>query len=236
MMQQSANAGARLASVLEAVAAAAARVGRSTAEITLVAVSKHQPAAAVASLADAGQVHFGENYVQEALAKQDELSQRPLQWHFIGRLQSNKAKHACGRFSLIHTVDSLKLAQTLHKQACIVGVVQSILLQVNIGCEEQKAGIALEELEKLALGCLACSGLRLQGLMCMPPLCADPEDVRPYFLQLRRLREKLEQRLGMVLPHLSMGMSADFEQAVEEGATLIRVGTALFGPRMPRQR
>jgi PLP dependent protein len=236
MMQQSANAEARLASVLDAVAAAAARVGRPAHEITLVAVSKHQPASAVATLADVGQVHFGENYVQEALAKQEELSRRPLQWHFIGRLQSNKAKHACGRFSLIHTVDSLKLAQTLHKFAHNVGVVQSILLQVNIGCEEQKAGIAFEELEKLALGCLACSGLRLQGLMCMPPLCTDPEDVRPYFKQLRQLRDSLEQRLGMALPHLSMGMSADFEQAVEEGATLIRVGTALFGPRMLTQR
>ncbi len=236
MNDDSSEFAVRRSHVLEAVAAAALRVGRSPDEVTLVAVSKFQPAAAVAALADAGQIDFGENYVQESLAKQEELVDRALHWHFIGRLQSNKARHACGRFSLVHTVDSLKLAHALHHQAHNVGFVQSILLQVNIGCEEQKAGIAHEELETLALECVACPGLELQGLMCMPPLCADPEEVRPYFRRMRLLREMLEQRLGFALPHLSMGMSADYEQAVEEGATLIRVGTALFGPRPTRQR
>ncbi len=225
----------RLSRIKAEIVAAAERSGRSPEDVTLVAVSKYQPVTAIAALYDAGQAHFGENYVQEAQTKQEELRDRDIHWHFIGKLQTNKVKFACGQYSLIHTVDSLKLAQTLHLKAEKLGVVQSILLQVNIGSEDQKAGIAEGELEELARQCIACTGLRLQGLMCMPPFCDDPEEVRPFFRRMRELRDTLEQRLGQGLEHLSMGMSADFSQAVEEGATLVRVGTALFGPRPVRR-
>lgn len=225
----------RLKSVRDSLERACERAGREPGEVRLVAVSKYQPASAIAALAAAGQRLFGENYVQEAAQKQDELQNQELDWHFIGKLQSNKAKYAVGRFSLIHTVDKSKLARTLHKEATKHGVVQPVLLQVNIGCEPQKAGVSLEELEPLAAQAASLDGLDVQGLMCMPPLCQDGDEARPYFRRLAELRETLRQRLGLALPHLSMGMSADFTQAIEEGATLVRVGTALFGQR-PCQR
>jgi len=221
----------RLESVLSSLAAACERSGRDVAEVRLVAVSKYQPVEAVAALADAGQRLFGENYVQDALPKLEALENRGLEWHFIGKLQSNKAKFAAGRFSLIHTVDKLKLARTLHKEAKKNGVIQPVLLQVNIGCEPQKAGVPPEELETLAAEAVALEGLDVQGLMCMPPVCREAEEARPHFRRLAQLREELRQRLGLELPHLSMGMSADYVQAIEEGASLVRVGTALFGAR-----
>lgn len=221
----------RLSDVLSAMEAACRRSHRNPEEVALVAVSKYQPPEAVATLAAAGQHTFGENYVQEALDKIDSLSDQQLAWHFIGNLQSNKAKFVPGHFAMVHTLDKLKLAQALHKSAQKAGVVQAVLVQVNIGNEPQKSGVAIEELENLVAQTAALDAIDVQGLMCMPPVCQTAEDARPYFRHLYALRETLRSRLGLALPHLSMGMSSDFEVAIEEGATLVRVGTALFGPR-----
>ncbi len=195
------------------------------------AVSKYHPAESVAALARLGQGEFGENYIQESLVKQGILVEHPLRWHFIGHLQSNKAGQAAGRFNLIHTVDSLKLARSLQKAAGKVGRPQSVLIQVNIGREEQKGGIPEEGLPELAQAVAGMEFLSLEGLMCMPPFFGEPERARPYFTRLRELKEELQDILGQGLTHLSMGMSGDYVQAIEEGATLVRVGTELFGPR-----
>ncbi len=220
----------RLAAVRGRIDVAAAGCGRDPAEITLVAVSKFHPAEAVSLAAAAGQTVFGESYIQEALVKMDALAEASLTWHFIGRLQKNKAKFAAGRFALIHTVDSLELARVLQKRALAVGAVQDILMQVNIAGEPQKAGIAEEEAQALAGDIRGMGNLRLMGLMVMPPFFDDPERSRPYFARLRALRGELADRCG-ALPFLSMGMSGDLEQAVEEGATHVRVGTDIFGQR-----
>jgi PLP dependent protein len=220
----------RLAAVRGRIDVAAAGCGRDPAEITLVAVSKFHPAEAVSLAAAAGQTVFGESYIQEALVKMDALAEASLAWHFIGRLQKNKAKFAAGRFAMIHTVDSLELARVLQKRALAVGAVQDILMQVNIAGEPQKAGIAEEEAQALAGDIRGMGNLRLMGLMVMPPFFDDPERSRPYFARLRALRGELADRCG-ALPFLSMGMSGDLEQAVEEGATHVRVGTDIFGQR-----
>ncbi len=224
---------AGLASVRQRLEQAAKAAGRRPEDITLVAVSKTHPAEAVAAAHALGQVEFGENYVQEVLAKQDALASLPLHWHFIGHLQSNKAKFVAGRFSLIHTVDSIKLAQNLHKcmERIAVENRQDMLIQVNIGQEEQKGGVAESELLRLAEEVLKLESLRLLGLMCIPPLSLSAVETRPYFTRLRELRDGMEGELGIKLPHLSMGMSHDFVEAVAEGATLVRVGTDIFGRR-----
>lgn len=224
----------RAAEVREALAGAARRAGRAPGDITLVAVSKFHPASDVRALAGAGQADFGENYVQEAQAKREELADLGLNWHFIGGLQSNKARFVAGNFCLVHSVDSRKLAQALHKKASELGVVQDILIQVNIACEEQKSGITEENLIPLAEEVMGMGGVRLVGLMTLPPFFDDPARARPVFARLRELRDALEGRLGHRLPHLSMGMTGDFVPAVEEGATLVRIGTRIFGAR-PRR-
>lgn len=221
----------RLANVREGMARAAAKSGRNPGEVRLVAVSKGQPAAAVAEAHAAGQVVFGESYVQEALAKREVLAGLAVEWHFVGGLQANKAKHVAGRFGLVHSVDSLSLAQLLHKKAQALGLVQAVLLQVNIAGEIRKHGVAEADLPALAEAVPGLPGLLLAGLMVMPPYDQDPERSRPYFARLRELRDRLAARLGRGLPHLSMGMSHDHAVAIEEGATLVRVGTAIFGPR-----
>lgn len=221
----------RLERVRARIEQACRRAGRDPASVTLVAVSKTHPAPDVAALARAGQGLFGESYVQEALPKQDELAGLGLRWHFIGRLQKNKVKYIAGRFELIHSVDSLDLAQMLHKKSVEKGVIQPVLLQVNLACEAAKAGCALDETGPLAEAVAALPGLSLKGLMLMPPWDENPEAGRPLFARARELRGELSARLGAPLPELSMGMSHDLEQAVEEGATLVRVGTDLFGPR-----
>ncbi|MBN2140003.1 MAG: YggS family pyridoxal phosphate-dependent enzyme [Desulfovibrionaceae bacterium] len=222
---------ARLARVRSGLEEAAGRAGRNPAEVLLVAVSKLHPASDVAELARAGQVRFGESYVQEARDKQAELAGLDVSWHFIGGLQSNKAKFVAGRFDLVHSLDSLKLAQVLHKRALELGVRQDVLIQVGMGGEEHKRGVAECDLPVLAEQVAGLKGLRLAGLMVMPPFFEDPELSRPYFSRLRELRDGLEARLGQRLGHLSMGMSADYRQAVAEGATLVRIGTDIFGPR-----
>ncbi len=226
----------RLASVLERMEKAAARAGRAVSEVRLVAVSKFHPAQSVEEAAYCGQFVFGENYVQEALAKQKELDGLPnLEWHFIGHVQLNKAKDVCGRFALVHTVDDLRLAEAFNRRLPESKTEQNVLIQVNIGHEEQKSGVSEEALLPLAEGILALPRVRLLGLMGMPPVLDGGEAARPYFARLRELRDDLAQKLGVPLPELSMGMSGDFEQAIEEGASLIRVGTTLFGPR-PAQK
>ncbi len=223
---------ARLERVRGRIRAACARSGRDPSEVTLVAVSKTWPAGDVEALHRAGQDVFGESYVQEALPKLDALAGLPLTWHFIGRLQKNKVKYIAGRFGLIHSIDSLELAQVVHRKSAQLGLVQPVLLQVNLACEEQKAGCSAGELDALAEAVAAMSGLRLEGLMLMPPWNPDPESGRGLFALARRTLDDLRARLGLPgLVRLSMGMSHDVEQAVEEGATLVRVGTDLFGRR-----
>lgn len=200
-------------------------------QVTLIAVSKKQPISKIEGLIRASQTDFGESYVQEALPKMDQLAESSVHWHFIGRLQTKKAKNVAGKFKLIHSVDSQKLAQGLHKKAKNLDLIQPVLIQVNIANEKQKSGVPLEELSGLAREILAMKHLRLDGLMLMPPFFDNPESARPYFAGLRMCRDQLCHELGVTMPHLSMGMSGDFEVAVEEGATLVRVGTALFGAR-----
>ncbi|MEG6549848.1 YggS family pyridoxal phosphate-dependent enzyme [Desulfocurvibacter africanus] len=220
-----------LEAVLAGVNEAAVACGRTSGEVTLVAVSKFHPAQDVRALAGFGQMDFGESYVQEALAKREELQDLDLRWHFIGRLQTNKARHVAGSFSLVHSVDSLKLAQTLHKRAQALQTVQEVLLQVNLAGEGQKAGAAADEARRLAQEVRGLDSLALRGLMLLPPLVDEPEQARPWFAALRELRDSLERELGVRLPHLSMGMTGDFRQAIAEGATIVRIGTRIFGER-----
>ena len=230
---------ARLARVRERMKQAAEAAGRPLSGITLIAVSKFHPLAAVAAVAACGQSEFGENYLEEAVEKQahTESNDARLRWHFIGHLQSRKASDAAGRFVLIHTVDSIKTAVRLQKGMEAraakenAPAFQDILIQVNIGAEAQKSGVAENDLVSLARAVEQCSLLRLLGLMCLPPFFHDAESSRPFFRRLRLLRDDLAARLGHALPHLSMGMSLDFETAIAEGATFIRVGTDIFGPR-----
>ncbi|MFW5489292.1 MAG: YggS family pyridoxal phosphate-dependent enzyme [Desulfovibrio sp.] len=229
----------RLQQVQKELAAAAERAHRNPADVTLVAISKKHPARAVQTLAAHGHLDFGENYVQEVLDKQDTLADPAIRWHFVGGLQSNKAKFVAGRFHLVHSVDSEKLARMLQKsmtkkrEAAEVApdAVQDVLLQVNLDCEAQKSGTSADQAEAVARAIGEMDALRLRGLMLMPRFDEDPEQTRPSFAALRRLRDELQDKLGVELPHLSMGMSNDFVQAVEEGATLVRVGTRIFGPR-----
>ena len=224
----------RAAAVREALDDAARSAGREPGDVTLVAVSKLHPASDIRALAETGQTDFGENYVQEALGKQEEMAGLDVNFHFIGGLQSNKAKFVAGNFTLVHSVDSPKLAQALHKKAESLGVVQDILIQVNIAGETQKSGITVESLPRLAEEAMGMHGVRLVGLMTMPPFFDEPERARPVFSRLRQLRDELEKQLGTKLPHLSMGMTGDFVPAVQEGATMVRIGTRIFGARPPR--
>jgi len=218
-----------LAGIKERIAAAAARCGRNPDEIRLVAVSKRQPVEKIASAIAAGHRLFGENYLQEA---RDKVAALPdAEFHFIGHLQSNKAKEATGMFSLIHTVDRLKLARRISARALELGIVQDVLVQVNVGRDPNKSGIAPEELEPLLAGIGELDGIAVRGLMTMPPQ-GDMAGTRVCFAALRSLAEKAAAD-GLIPAgfELSMGMSGDFEAAIAEGATLVRVGTAVFGPR-----
>jgi PLP dependent protein len=211
---------------------AALKAGRDPQEVRLVAVTKTMGLERLKEAIAAGQNLFGENYVQEAKAKIAALGPG-LTWHFIGHLQSNKARAAVELFDLIHSVDRLSLAQALEQAAARLGKVQDILLQVNLAGEETKSGAAPENVQSLLEEISRMPHLRVLGLMTMPPWFDDPERVRPYFRALRELRDRL-RGLDVVegdLPELSMGMTGDFEAAVYEGATLVRIGTAIFGRR-----
>jgi len=219
-----------LEEVRKQIEAAARRAGRDPAAVKLVAVSKTVEMARLKEALAAGQNIFGENYLQEAKAKIEALGPG-ASWHFIGHLQTNKAKAAVELFQLIHSVDRLHLAQSLEQAAARREKVQEILLQVNLAGEESKSGATPEAIPELFREISRLPHLRVAGLMTMPPWFADPEAVRPYFRALRELRTRLLQLDLGPLPELSMGMSGDFEAAVEEGATLVRVGTAIFGKR-----
>ena len=222
--------------IRERVERAAGRAGRRAEEITLVAVSKTFPADVIRDAFDAGLRHFGENRVQEWESKHLSLSNLDATWHLIGHLQSNKAARAAHLFHSVDSVDSLALAQKLDRARSVPGersVPQRlrILIELRLAPEETKSGASEAELPALAEGVLALPRLELCGLMCIPPLLDDAGRTRPYFAKLREARDSLANRLGRALPVLSMGMSQDFEVAIEEGATEIRVGTALFGSR-----
>jgi len=213
--------------VKQRIAAAARRVGRDPAEVRLVAVSKTVPVERLREAVAAGHRLFGENYLQEALPKIAALGGE-VSWHFVGALQTRKAKGVVGVFDLIHSVDRPKLARALEKAAAQRGLIQKILIQVNLAGEATKSGVAPEEAEALLREIAQLPHLKVVGLMTMPPWFDEPERVRPYFRALRELRDHL-QKLGLTdgpLPELSMGMTGDFEAAVEEGATLVRIGTA----------
>jgi pyridoxal phosphate enzyme (YggS family) len=224
----------RLHAVRERIVHAARSAGRDPREVRLIAVSKFHPAQAVATLAAAGQLDFGESYVQEACSKQAELVHLALRWHCIGHVQTNKAKNAAGRFYSIHSLDSLKLAQALRRHIP-ARKPQQVLIQVNVGNEEQKTGVHPGELPILAERVAGMPEFDLAGLMCLPPFFEDGALARPYFALLRELCEHLRIRLGLALPELSMGMSGDFVEAIAEGATSLRIGTDIFGPRPVRR-
>lgn len=207
--------------------------GRDPATVNLVAVSKTISAQTVRDAAACGLSLFGENYIQEARNKIADLEDLNVQWHFIGHLQSNKAKYAVRLFDLIHSVDSIKLAKEINKQAQKNGKIQKILLQVNIAAEASKSGVAIDAAEALKEATLQMDHVLVCGLMTMPPFFNAPEKVRPFFRSLCELKGKLQANLPepAAFNELSMGMTGDFEVAIEEGATYIRVGTAIFGER-----
>ncbi|GAB4457269.1 MAG: YggS family pyridoxal phosphate-dependent enzyme [Armatimonadaceae bacterium] len=219
--------------VRERIAEAAQRSGRRAEEITLIAVTKTQPVERILEAIAAGVQDFGENYVQEARAKipavQEEVKE-PAHWHLIGGLQTNKAKYSVELFTLIHSVDSYQLAQELDKRAAKQGKIQSVLIQVNLSGAEQRSGILPEAMPELAEQIAGLPHLSLRGMMGVAPLTETAEAARPHFRTLYQLWETLPAPQRQVL---SMGMSGDFEIAVEEGATHVRIGTALFGPRKP---
>ena len=216
--------------VRERIVAACARADRDPADGTRVAVSKSQPPEAIVEAANAGQMVFAENRVQEAKAKIP-LCPGRIQWHMIGHLQSNKCRDAATLFQMVQSVDSLALAEELDKAADKQSKTIPILLEVNIAGENTKFGFKPAEILEHLHAINALKRIEVHGLMTIAPYTTAPETVRPIFRQLRELKAKGEQILGAPLPHLSMGMSGDYEVAIEEGATMVRVGTALFGPR-----
>ena len=228
-----ANLQERLAAIHERIAAAAERAGRVADDITLMAVSKTHSADTIRAAFALGVRHFGENRVQEWEGKRTALQDLQAEWHLVGHLQGNKAAKAARVFHSVDSVDDFALAQRLDRARAELGESRKlrVLIEVRIAPEETKSGVAREGLAPLAEQLSALSGLDLQGLMCIPPFLDEPERVRPYFSELRELKENLERRLGKRLPVLSMGMSHDFEVAIEEGATEVRIGTALFGTR-----
>jgi PLP dependent protein len=224
------NIAENLAAIRQRIEAACARVGRDPSGVTLVAVTKGQPPEAVRAAVQAGQLVFGENRVQEAKAK---ISQCPgsARWHMIGHLQSNKARDAVALFEMIESIDSLSLAAEVNKWADKSAKTMRLLLEVNVAGESSKFGYNPDRLLEEFLEINSLPKIEIHGLMTVAPWAQEPEKVRPVFRRLRELKSKCEEKLGAPLPQLSMGMSGDFEVAVEEGATIVRIGTALFGPR-----
>jgi len=224
---------ARISSVFKKITYAALRSGRNPEEIKLIAVTKSQPIDKIIESVDLGLRVFGENKVQEAKQKIEKLNEFNfnIEWHMIGHLQSNKVKEAVRLFEIIHSVDSDKLAILIDKEASKIKKIQRALIQVKLSEEETKYGInedAVEEIFKLSK---KLKYLQIEGLMTIPPYFVNPEDTRPYFRKLRQIKEELSQK-GYPLQELSMGMSNDFEVAIEEGSTMVRIGTAIFGPRI----
>lgn len=224
-----------LEQVREQLVAACSRAGRNPDEVRLVAIAKTKSADMVREAFAAGQKIIGESYVQEFVDKV-EIIEEPVEWHFVGSLQTNKVKYLTGKVALIHSVDRLHLAEEIDRQWGKIGETADILIQVNLGHEITKSGTSEEELESLVREISQFPHLRIRGLMTIPPYFDNQEEVRPFFRQLRELARHID---GLTLPgvemrELSMGMTHDFEVAVEEGATLVRVGTAIFGMRQPK--
>jgi pyridoxal phosphate enzyme (YggS family) len=224
------NISGNLESVRGQIAQAAAKAGRAVDDVELVAITKTHPAEKVREAVEAGHTLFGESRVQEARAKVPELPSH-LQWHFVGHLQKNKIRHALPLFELFHGIDSLALAEEMNRIAAADGMHPRILLEINVAGEGSKFGFKPESVRREMESLLALSRLTIEGLMCIPPLAEEAEASRKYFVQLRELRDSLEREFKQKLPRLSMGMTQDFWVAVEEGATLVRVGTAIFGER-----
>ncbi|HEX8372145.1 MAG TPA: YggS family pyridoxal phosphate-dependent enzyme [Chthoniobacterales bacterium] len=219
-----------IAALQDRIAAAAARSGRGADQIELIAVSKTHPLEAIREARECGLRLFGENKVQEARAK---IADAPsdLRWHLLGHLQSNKVRHALPLFEMIHSVDSVELATQIDRIAAELGLFPKILLEVNVAGEASKFGFKPEALRAQIEQLIALPRLQIDGLMTIAPYAEEPEASRPFFKQLRELRDQLATEQNIPLAHLSMGMSGDFEIAIEEGATLVRVGTAIFGSR-----
>jgi PLP dependent protein len=223
----------RLAGVRDRIADAVGRAGRSPADVRLIAVSKTHPIEAVRAAADAGQKDFGENKVQEALQKIAQSTDTTLRWHLIGHLQSNKARKAAAAVDAIHAIDSVELLKKVDAAAAAAGRTVDGLVQVDLALEETKFGAPETAVPGIFAAAAECTAVRLVGLMLLPPLAENPEDARPWFVRLRGVRDRLRDA-GVPaerLRELSMGMSHDFHVAIEEGATMVRVGTAIFGER-----
>lgn len=222
-----------VARVQEQIAAACRNVGRRREDVKLVAISKTFPAESIRAAYEAGLRDFGENRVQEAHAKRPALSDLSITWHLVGHLQTNKAKAARELFDWVHSVDSFRIALKLDQAAVPGGGRLPVLLEVNLGEEESKVGVGESEIIQLAEQVSRLGTLEVRGLMVIPPFLDDPEQVRPYFRRLRELAQEIDSKniANVSMQELSMGMSHDFEVAIEEGATLIRVGTAIFGAR-----
>ncbi|MEF3168857.1 MAG: YggS family pyridoxal phosphate-dependent enzyme [Deltaproteobacteria bacterium] len=229
----------RLHDVRSRVAQAALRAGRSPEDVRILAVTKGVSAATIREAMDLGQRLFGENYLQEALLKREDLGEASQngEWHFIGRLQKNKVRRVCESFSYIQSVDDLRLFEAIDRVSKEMGRVMPVFLQINVGHEASKGGILPEDLPVFLEKSKRFGSVAIRGLMAIPPFSEDPEDARGWFRALRELRDRMNDlgRLTCPLTELSMGMSHDFEVAIEEGATVVRIGTALFGPRIPRQ-
>jgi len=220
--------------VREQIASAAANSGRSANDVELVAISKTHPIETVREAIEAGQTLFGESRVQEARAKIPDLPSN-IRWHFVGHLQKNKVRQALPLFEMIHSVDSLALGQDMNRIAEDEGLFPRVLLEVNVAGEGSKFGFAPDQLRQQIGALLALPRLSIEGLMCIPPLAAESEDSRKFFVEVRELRDSLEKEFSLKLPQLSMGMTQDFLIGIEEGATLVRVGTAIFGQRSKKK-
>jgi pyridoxal phosphate enzyme (YggS family) len=220
----------QLQEIRQRIAAACARAGRDVQEVTLIAVTKTFSAERVREAVDAGQVDVGENRLQEAEGKIP-LLPASLRWHYIGQLQRNKVRKVLPLFAMVHSIDSLRLAQYANEVARDLGLFPQVFLQVNHAEEETKAGFRATELREQWTALMALDRLEVVGLMTVPPAVDDPEKARPWFAALRALRDELGRMNGAPLPYLSMGMSGDYEVAIEEGATHVRIGSAIFGSR-----
>jgi pyridoxal phosphate enzyme (YggS family) len=233
MLMNPQNLPAVLHEVRARMARAAAAAGRSAQSVTLLAVGKAQPLELLAAAADCGVADFGESYLQEALAKIAALQERALTWHFIGHIQANKTRPIAETFAWVHGVDRLKIAERLAAQRPFHAAPLNVCLQVNVAGESTKGGVTPAELPPLAAGVARLPRLALRGLMCIPPEETEPARQRVWFARLRGLKDDLNRAAGLSLDTLSMGMSGDFEAAIQEGATIVRLGTVLFGARPP---
>ncbi|MEN2994341.1 MAG: YggS family pyridoxal phosphate-dependent enzyme [Thermodesulfovibrio sp.] len=228
----------RISSVSKKITYAALRAGRNPEEIKLIAVTKSQPIDKIKEASQFGLRIFGENRVQEAKAKIQQLRdffdqwKMNIEWHMIGHLQSNKVKDAVRLFTMIQSLDSEKLAVLINKEAEKINKIQRVLIQVKLSEEESKYGVKEEEVERLIESCLNLKNIKVEGLMTIPPYFENPEDVRVYFRRLRKIRDELNKKGYNFIKELSMGMSNDFEVAIEEGSTMVRIGTAIFGQRI----